>query len=49
MNEHAIPVLIAFLALAGVAALLLRQAFSTLSDRPTTREAAPVPARRTVQ
>ncbi len=30
MNEHAVPVLIAFLTVAGIAAFLLRRAFKVL-------------------
>ena len=43
MNEHAIPVLIAFLTVAGIAALLLRRALTTL-DRQVKDEAVLEPA-----
>lgn len=33
MNEHAIPVLIAFFTVAGIAALLLYRAFKTLESQ----------------
>jgi hypothetical protein len=39
MNEHAVPVLIAFLTVAGVAALLLRRAFAALNRQQIKNEA----------
>jgi hypothetical protein len=39
MNQQAIPVLITFLAIAGIAALLLRRALTTLSHRRDANEA----------
>jgi len=39
MNPQAVPVLIAFLTVAGVAVWLLRRAFATLTQRPATRDA----------
>ncbi|MEL7557960.1 DUF2973 domain-containing protein [Stutzerimonas chloritidismutans] len=45
MNQQAIPVLITFLAVAGIAALLLRRALTTLSHRRDVNEAQPTQAK----
>jgi len=39
MNPQAVPVLIAFLTVAGIAVWLLRRAVATLTQRPVTRDA----------
>ncbi|AHL77601.1 hypothetical protein CH92_02660 [Stutzerimonas stutzeri] len=44
MNEQAIPVLIAFLAIACVAAFLLRRAFTVLNGQQLKRNAEPLQA-----
>lgn len=41
MNEQAIPVLIAFLTVAGIAGWLLRRAFATLERRQIKSETDP--------
>jgi hypothetical protein len=43
MNEHAIPVLIVFLTVAGIAAVLLRRAFTTLDRQQGKPEAGSIP------
>jgi len=45
MNQQAIPVLITFLAVAGIAALLLRRALTTLSPQRDANEAQPTQAK----
>ncbi|WP_417781432.1 hypothetical protein [Stutzerimonas xanthomarina] len=45
MNEQAIPVLITFLAVAGIAAWLLRRALATLGDQRDANEAQPTQAK----
>lgn len=45
MNEQAIPLLITFLTVAGIAAFLLRRALITLSPKHNASEAQPTQAR----
>ncbi|MBU0948980.1 MAG: hypothetical protein KJ803_09595 [Gammaproteobacteria bacterium] len=45
MNEQAIPVLITFLAVAGIAALLLRRALTLSSLQRNAKEAQPAQAK----
>lgn len=44
MNEQAVPVLIIFLAIAGIAAFLLRRAFNLLSPQRIDPSPEPTPA-----
>ncbi len=46
MNEHAVPVLIAFLTVAGIAAFLLRRAFKALDRQQNDAGSVQISANR---